>query len=260
MSVGALEPMRTRASGDAAATPGRAGQGGGLLLGAMAAALVAGRFETAGAALLVGALGAAAAGARWPARAWWLGLGGVALVSLALNLWLVRGRALPLPVLLGHPATFEGAGLGVLLALRVVGAAVAVHGLRAAWPGERAADELARALAPLERLGVPVRRAHAVLGLALRVAPLLRDETRRIARLQTLRAGRPPRTAGERLTRARATLVPALVGAMERAEQLALALEARHWHARALPAARAPGWGGWAGLALAALALCWRSG
>jgi energy-coupling factor transport system permease protein len=112
---------------------------------------------------------------------------------------------------------------------------------------------------PLERLGVPVGEARAVVGLALRFVPLLAEETGRIARLQALRAGRPPRGTRERLTRLRARVVPSLVGALERAEQVALALEARHH--RGAPG-RANSWpraATLAGIAMFAAVLLWRN-
>src|SRR5439155_26598635 len=105
-------------------------------------------------------------------------------------------------------------------------------------------DERARLAAPLERLRVPVREARAMVGLSLRFAPLLVEEARRIARVQDVRAGAAPRGLGERITRRRAALIPALVAALERADHTALALEARHYRLR--PVARAaagnPGW------------------
>jgi energy-coupling factor transporter transmembrane protein EcfT len=229
-----------------------------LLLGTLAAALVAGRLATAAGALTLGVAAAAAAGAR-PPRARWMRLTAVGMaVAVALNALLVPGR----PLGAVPHASVEGLGLGALLALRLAGAAVAVHGLAAAWPGERAADELARLLAPLERLRVPVREARAVLALALRFAPLLGREGARIARVQDLRAGGPPRGWRERFTRRRAVLVPVMVGALERAERVGLALEARHHRLRG-PAPRAEGAGpawGWslAGIAVAATSLVWR--
>lgn len=229
-----------------------------LLLGALVGALVAGRFETALLCLAVAAATAAACGAGRPRRGFWTLLGLGALVSIGLNMYLTPGTALPLLALAGHAATAEGAALGALLALRVAGAATAVHGLAAAWPGERAADETAALLAPLERVRFPVWRARAIVGLALRFVPLLADEVGRVRALQTLRAGRPPRGARERVERLQATLVPALTGALERAERVALALEARHYRLRAVAVPRAHrGWQA-AGLALAALALAWR--
>lgn len=231
-----------------------------LLLGAMAGSLVAARLESAIACVALAAVAAAAAGAPRPAAAWWrlMALGGA--LSIALNLYLVPGRALPLPALLGRTPTREGLALGALLALRVIGAAVAMLGLRALWPGERAADEVARLLGPFERAGLAVRRSRVVLGLALRFAPLVGAEARRIAAIQALRAGRPPRGLAERLRRLRAALVPTLVASLERAERVGLALEARHYRMRPVPP---PARGGWAwkgaGLAVAGAALLWRA-
>jgi energy-coupling factor transporter transmembrane protein EcfT len=234
-----------------------------LLLGAMAGALIAARLETAALCLAVAMLGAAAAGARRPTRAWASIMVTGAAVAWTLNLFLIPGRAVPGLAFGAWHASREGFSLGALFALRLWGAATALHGLRAAWPGERAADELARLFQPLRFLGAPVAESRAMLGLALRFAPLLADEGRRIARLQDLRAGRPSRGIGEWLERRRAATVPTLVHSLERAEQVALALEARHYRLRPVaPVAgrNAKDWG-WAlaGVALALAALLWRS-
>jgi energy-coupling factor transporter transmembrane protein EcfT len=231
-----------------------------LLLGALAGSLVAGRLASAAGCLVLAGICAGLAGARWP-RVSALRLVGFGMaVAVVLNTLLVGGR----PLGLVPHASIEGLRLGALLGLRLAGAAVAVHGLAAAWPGERAADELARLLAPLQRVRVPVREARAVLGLALRFVPLLAAEGARITRIQGLRAGRPPRGWRERFTRRRAIVIPVVVNALERAERVSLALEARHHRVRSVapPAARANGAGGWAwglaGLVVAATSLVWR--
>ena len=244
-----------------------------LLLGAMAGSFVAARFETAVPCVVVALLAAAAAGARRPSWRWFSIVGTGAALAWTLNLFLTPGHVLPwprpgtgpLPWLPPWRATREGFTLGALVALRLAGAAAALYGLRAAWPGERAADEAARLARPLEWLGVPVARSRAMLGLSLRFAPLLADEARRIARLQDLRAGRPPRGLGEWLVRRRAATVPTLVHSLERAEQVALALEARHYRLRPVGAgsrssmsARDWGWAATGGV-LAGVALLWRS-
>jgi energy-coupling factor transport system permease protein len=230
-----------------------------LLLGTLAGALVSGRLATAAVSLVLAGAAAAMAGARRPSAVWVRLLGAGMVVALVLDALLVPGRRLG-----GLPhVTVEGVHLGALMALRLAGAAVAMHGLAAAWPGERAADEVARLLAPLERLRVPVREARAVLALALRFAPLLGRESVRIARVQDVRAGGAPRGWRERFTRRRAVLIPVMVGALERAERVSLTLEARHHRLRG-PSAR-PGCGGagvwgWslAGVAVAAVSLLWR--
>jgi energy-coupling factor transporter transmembrane protein EcfT len=233
-----------------------------LLLGSLLGALVAGRIETGLLGLVIALAGCAFVGARWPGRGWVVAFGSGALVAWLLNIYLTPGAPLAgWPVVLGRSATAEGLALGALLLLRAAGALASVQGLRAAWPGERAADELAARLAPLERLRVPVRELRAMLGLALRFAPLLRTEAARIGRVQALRAGRPPRGPREWLRRRRAAAVPTLVGALERAERVALALEARHYRVR--PVARPDrrtrlGPAALAGIAVALVALLWR--
>jgi energy-coupling factor transport system permease protein len=230
-----------------------------LLLGAMVGALVAARVETALLAILVAAGAAAMVGAPWPRGKFWPALGFGAAVSIGLNMYLVDGRPLALPALFGREATGEGAGLGALLALRVLGAAIAVHGLRSAWPGERAADEMARWLAPLEWLRVPVREGRVIFALALRFVPLLAEETARIQRLQMLRAGRPARGWRERARRLQSVLVPALTGALERAERVALALEARHYRVRPVVVPALDPVGVVAGALVAGICVLWRS-
>jgi energy-coupling factor transporter transmembrane protein EcfT len=229
-----------------------------VLLGALAAALVAARHETALLALAVAGTAAAVAGAPRPGPRAVAGVAAAGATAIAINLVLMPGRAIGPVLPFGLAPTAEGLARGSLLALRLAGAAAALHGLRAAWPGESAADEIARLLRPLERLRLPVREARAMVGLALRFSPLLAAEVRRIARLQDLRAGGAARGARERLARARAALLPALVGALERAERVALALEARHDRLRPVaggapaPAAAAVAW------IVAGASLLWR--
>ena len=247
---------RTTARG----APERARWAAPLLLGAMVGAMVAGRFETAGLCVAVALAAGAAVGIQRPSRTWGWTLGIGISLAMILNLFLTPGRPLGGAGPFGLRATAAGLSHGALLAVRLIGATVALHGLRSAWPGERAADELALLARPLERLRVPVREARLLVALALRFAPLLASESRRIARLQELRAGRQPRGWGEWLRRRRAAVVPTLVSTLERAERVALALEARHFRVRAIPLATRGG-GGWGalGLALVGAALLWRS-
>jgi energy-coupling factor transporter transmembrane protein EcfT len=230
-----------------------------ILLGALAGALVAGRFETVLATALIALAGGFALGAPRPtARA--LGMLAVTLTSaVLLNLYLVHGRvALPLPRVLGASPSAEGLRYGLLLAGRLLGAAIATHALAALWAAERAADELAGRLGALRWIGVPLDELRAVFSLALRFVPLIGDEAQRIARLQALRAGRPPRGLGERLERVRAALVPALVATLERADQVSLALAARHHRHRPPRVTPWPWPASLAGLLLFAGACLWR--
>ena len=230
---------------------------GPLLLGSLIGALIAGRFETACLCIASATACAAWAGAPWPDRRAVTTLLFGAGIAIVLNVLLTHGRSLwPR----GAPwlGTHEGLAAGALLALRLCGAGIAMHGLRSAWPGELAADELAGRVRLLERLRVPVRSARAVVGLALRFAPLVAAEATRIAALQDHRAGGAPRGRARWLMRRRALVVPLLVCTLERAERVALGMEARHYRVRpVMPVARV-----WpaelGGFAIAALALAWR--
>jgi len=231
-----------------------------VLLGALAGSLVAGRLETAAVTALIALVGALRLGAARPSvRA--LGMLAVTLASaVLLNLYLVRGTPLggPMPRVLGAAPTVEGLRDGLLLAGRLLGAAIAMHALAALWASERAADELAGRLGALRWIGVPLDELRAVFTLALRFVPLIGDEARRIARLQALRAGRPPRGLAERLERMRAALIPALVATLERADHVALALSARHHRHRPPRVTPWPWPASLAGWLLLAGAILWR--
>ena len=236
---------------------------GWLLVGALGGALVAGRLETALLCLVVSALAATRARAAWPPRRWRVTLAVSIGVGWLLNLYLTPGVPLARwPAFLGRLPTREGLELGALLGVRLLGAMVALQALRAWWPGERAADALAGALRPLERLGVPVRDTRTLVGLALRFAPTVEAEAKRIAAMQTLRAGGPARDWRSRMTRWRAAAVPTMVCTLERAERVALALEARHYRLRPAPGPGVAAGGTWLGMlsgaALLGLAWWWR--
>ena len=229
---------------------------GPILLGALTGALVAGRMEVvigcaALAALASGLAGAGVPGARWLGR-----LAVAAGIALVLNVALMPGHRLWARL----PGTRDGLYAGTLLALRLAGAAIALHGLRAAWPGERAADELASRLGFLKAVGLPLEAARAVLGLGLRFVPLVAAEAQRIVRLQDVRAGGPPRSRRAWLERRKAVAVPLLVCTLERAERVALAMEARHYRVRPIPRLRRVWAAEIAALVVAAVSLFWRSG
>ncbi len=85
-----------------------------------------------------------------------------------------------------------------------------------------------RLLAPFRRIGVPAHELALMTGLALRFIPALSEEAERIARAQAARGADIQGTAlRERFRAMIAMLVPLLLSVFRRAEQLALAMEAR---------------------------------
>jgi energy-coupling factor transport system permease protein len=90
------------------------------------------------------------------------------------------------------------------------------------------ADGMERLLVPFRRVGVPAHELAMMMTIALRFIPTLVEETEKILKAQMAR-GAELDTGGP-LRRARALvpiLVPLFVSAFRRAEELALAMEAR---------------------------------
>src|SRR5262249_58352043 len=104
-------------------------------MGALCGSMVAGRLETGLFCLLVALALAAAVQAEWPSRRWTTALAIGLVAGWLLNLYLDPGAPLAgWPPIFGRSATREGAELGALLGLRLLGASAALQGLRAAWP------------------------------------------------------------------------------------------------------------------------------
>ena len=88
-------------------------------------------------------------------------------------------------------------------------------------------DEL---LSPLGRLGFPAHELALTMEIALRSVPLLAQEAERLAKAQASRGGDLATGRGgvlRRVRRALPLLVPLFLSALDRAERLALAMEAR---------------------------------
>jgi energy-coupling factor transport system permease protein len=88
-------------------------------------------------------------------------------------------------------------------------------------------DALERLLRPMERIGLPVHELAMVSVIALRFVPTLLDEARRIIKAQM---GRGASFGGGLVARARSAvpvLVPLFASAFKRADDLALAMDAR---------------------------------
>ncbi|WP_139492834.1 energy-coupling factor transporter transmembrane component T family protein [Brevibacillus dissolubilis] len=89
-------------------------------------------------------------------------------------------------------------------------------------------DGLERLLAPAKKIGVPVHEVALMLSIALRFIPTLMEETDKIIKAQTARGA--DFESGNMVRRAKAMLpivIPLFVSAFRRAEELALAMEAR---------------------------------
>jgi energy-coupling factor transport system permease protein len=137
---------------------------------------------------------------------------------------LTRGE----PVLAAVPwITREGLLVGGIFAWRVALMVSVATVLTATTSPVDLGDGIERLLHPAERLGLPVHELAMVSVIALRFVPTLLDEARRIIKAQM---GRGASFSGGLVARARSAvpiLVPLFASAFRRADDLALAMDAR---------------------------------
>ncbi|MDA8066871.1 MAG: energy-coupling factor transporter transmembrane component T [Thermaerobacter sp.] len=89
------------------------------------------------------------------------------------------------------------------------------------------ADGLGALLSPLRRLRLPVEEFALMVAVALRFVPVLLEEAERVRRAQQARGGASGGRGITRVRRLAPLALPLLVGAFRRAEELAVAMEAR---------------------------------
>jgi len=123
--------------------------------------------------------------------------------------------------------TVEGIALGGIFAWRIAIMVSTAAMLTATTPPVDLGDALEKLLGPLSRIGVPVHELAMISVIALRFVPTLLDEAHRIIKAQQ---GRGASFEGGLVARARSAvpiLVPLFASAFRRADDLALAMDAR---------------------------------
>ncbi|MDR5693932.1 MAG: energy-coupling factor transporter transmembrane protein EcfT [Armatimonadota bacterium] len=128
-------------------------------------------------------------------------------------------------------ATQEGLIRGLFVGYRLVLLVVVTSLLTFTTSPVDLTDGIERLLRPFRRFGVPAHELAMMMTIALRFIPTLLSETEKIIKAQMARGADFER--GNILRRARAfipVLVPLFLSAFRRAEELALAMEARCYH------------------------------
>ena len=124
--------------------------------------------------------------------------------------------------------TLEGLLKAVTIAVRLVLLITATTMLTLTTSPMQITDGLERLLSPLKAIRFPAGEIALMMSIALRFIPTLMEETDRIMKAQTARGA--AFDSGGLLARARGMvpiLVPLFVSAFKRADELALAMEAR---------------------------------
>lgn len=143
------------------------------------------------------------------------------------------------PILSLGPAhlTVAGAERGLWIAARTCLVVVLGALLSATTMPQQVVDGMRGLLRPLSRLGVPTEAAALAVGVTVRFVPTLLRESRQLMRAQALRCGHV--ASGGIMRRAVSyvrLLVPVFVSAFRRADELAIAMEARGYRVDGRPA------------------------
>ena len=127
--------------------------------------------------------------------------------------------------------TREGIQLAVRMGIRLVFLVIGASLMTLTTTPNQLTDGLERLLKPLNRIHVPVHEISMMMSIALRFIPILLDETDKIMKAQTARGA--DFESGGLIRKVKAMvplLVPLFISAFRRANDLAMAMEARCYH------------------------------
>ncbi len=150
----------------------------------------------------------------------------ILLITVSFNLFLTDGEIL---VQLGFlKVTKEGVSVAFFMALRLVYLVIGASLMTLTTTPNDLTDGLESVLGPLKKIKVPVHEISMMMSIALRFIPILMEETERIMKAQKARGA--DFESGNIIEKAKAMvplLVPLFISAFRRANDLAMAMEAR---------------------------------
>ena len=149
------------------------------------------------------------------------------LFSVAFNLFLTDGETL-IHLFWKVRITKEGLRMAVFMAIRLVYLIMGTSIMTLTTTPNDLTDGLEKGLRPLGKIRVPVHEIAMMMSIALRFIPILLEETDKIMKAQMARGA--DFESGNILKRAKSMipiLVPLFISAFRRANDLAMAMEAR---------------------------------
>ena len=154
--------------------------------------------------------------------------------------------------------SWTGVKMAIYMALRLILLVLGTQLLTLTTSPIALTDGLERLFRPMSRIGFPAHELAMMMSIALRFIPTLLEEADKIMKAQKARGA--DFESGTLIQRARAMLpllVPLFVSAFRRADELALAMEARCYrggeHRTRLKVLRFSALDGWTALSMAAL-------
>lgn len=150
----------------------------------------------------------------------------IIIITVVFNIFLTKGEVIyelgPLNI------TREGVKLAVFMALRLIFLVTGTSLLTLTTSPISLTDAIENLLNPFKRIGVPAHELAMMMTIALRFIPTLLDETEKIMKAQMARGA--DFESGNIVKRAKnlvPLLVPLFISAFRRADELAMAMEAR---------------------------------
>ena len=148
------------------------------------------------------------------------------LITAAFNLFLTRGE--PLLTIWKLTITKEGLISAIFIALRLIFLIIGSSIMTLTTTPNQLTDGLEKLLSPLKKVKVPIHEISMMMSIALRFIPILLEETDKIMKAQMARGA--DFDSGNMIKKIKAMvplLVPLFVSAFRRANDLAMAMEAR---------------------------------
>ena len=148
------------------------------------------------------------------------------LITALFNLFLTPGE--PIVQLWIFKITAEGAQNAVLMAIRLTYLILGTSIMTLTTTPNQLTDGLEKSLMPLSKIGIPVHAIAMMMSIALRFIPILIEETDKIMKAQMARGA--DFESGNLIHKVKnmvPLLVPLFVSAFRRADDLAMAMEAR---------------------------------
>lgn len=148
------------------------------------------------------------------------------LLTVVFNLFLTPGE--PLVQIWKFTITEEGLKTAVFMAFRLSFLVIGCSVMTLTTTPNNLTDGMERLMNPLKKLRVPVHEVAMMMSIALRFIPILLEETDKIMKAQIARGA--DFESGNLMKKAKAMiplLVPLFVSAFRRANDLAMAMEAR---------------------------------
>lgn len=148
------------------------------------------------------------------------------LITVVFNMFLTPGT--PLIRIWKLTLTVEGVKQAAFMAIRLAFLIVGSSVMTLTITPNHLTDGMEKGLAPLNKLHVPVHEVSMIMSIALRFIPILLEETDKIMKAQEARGA--DFDSGNLIQKAKSLvplLVPLFISAFRRANDLAMAMEAR---------------------------------